>query len=346
MADKLMELNSFAVTYSAINAIIIFAVTFLVSAVFLKFLIPGLRALKADQPINVYVPEHAGKAGTPSLGGLGFIFPILVVMLVRSLLTFVPGLEMGDLLPMAFTLILGMGCALIGFVDDYAKLRKKENQGLTSWQKLLLQIVISGAYLAAMGISGNLETALRIPFTSFSLELGWFAYPLYLLVIVGFENSTNITDGLDGLASSVGTLVGCMAMYMCVCFASAAGSALSASLVGGLLAFLIFNRYPAKVFMGDTGSLFIGGILMGIAISEGELICVIIAAFAYVAEMLSSLLQILYFKVTHGKRLFRRAPVHHHFQLKGWTEVKVVDLFFFVTLALCIVGFAGAIVAF
>ena len=251
------------------------------------------------------------------------------------------GSQNADLIPLALTLCLGVANGLIGFIDDYKKLVKKENEGLNESQKLILQTVVAAAYLAMMGMTDNLPTALHIPFTDISLELGWFAYALYLVVIIGFVNSTNITDGLDGLASSIGTSVGIALILTSVMLGSRYTGVVSGMLVGALLGFLVFNHYPAKIFMGDTGSLFIGGIIMGCAVSEGELIAVIIMSFVFIFEMLSSLMQRVYFKLTHGKRLFKKAPVHHHFQLMDWSEVKIVTVFFLVSLALCAIGVLG-----
>jgi phospho-N-acetylmuramoyl-pentapeptide-transferase len=243
---------------------------------------------------------------------------------------------------------------MIGFIDDYKKLVKKENEGLSEIQKLILQIIVAAAYLFMMGMTNSLITAFHIPFTNVHLELGFFAYPIYLLVIVGFVNSTNITDGLDGLASSVGitSAIGilCMSILSVRWFQSIApvhnryDAIVAASLLGALLGFLVFNHYPAKVFMGDTGSLYIGGIIMGCAISSGEFLAVILMSFVFVLDMLSSLLQRLYFKATGGKRLFKKAPVHHHFQLLGWSEIKIVTVFFIVSALFAALGVIGAII--
>ena len=330
----------------AIEAFAIVAVVFLLTLLSTRLILPVLRAKKLNQPINMYVTEHAGKSGTPTMGGICFIIASLVAMLIWIVLEKlgVMGENVGRaLLPLALTLCLGVGNGIIGFIDDYKKLIKKENEGLNETQKLILQIVIAAAYLCMMGMTGNLATAFSIPFTSLSLELGWFAYPLYLLVIVGFVNSTNITDGLDGLASSVGVSVAMGILAMSVFSASRYTGIASAMLLGALLGFLVFNHYPAKIFMGDTGSLFIGGIIMGCAISAGQFLAVIIMSMVFILDMLSSLWQRLYYKMTGGKRFFKKAPVHHHFQLKDWSEVKIVTVFFLVSLAFCALGVLGAI---
>ncbi len=341
----------------SIEAAIICALVFVLTVIAGKIIIPVLRAKKLNQPINMYVKEHNSKAGTPTMGGIIFIIASLVALLLWILLERVGLLGKTSeraLLPFALTLMLGVGNAVIGFIDDYKKLVKKDNEGLSSMQKLALQIIVAAAYLAMMGITENLSTVLHIPFANLDLDLGFFAYPLYLLVIVGFVNGTNITDGIDGLASSIGCTVALgliltsvlkVQSIMFMFYTPATDryiSVLAASLLGALLGFLVFNRYPAKVFMGDTGSLYIGGIIMGCAIMQGELLAVVIMGFVFVFEMLSSMMQRLYFKATHGKRIFKKAPVHHHFQMCGWSEIKIVVVFFLVSAALTALGIIGA----
>ena len=351
-------LNTTYVNKIGIESIIVAAAVFALTVLLGKFIIPVLRAKKLNQPINSYVAEHASKSGTPTMGGICFIIASLVVMLAWILLEgagVIGNKTNTDLfIPMALTLCLGVGNAMIGFIDDYKKLIKKDNEGLSEKQKLILQVVVALAYLCMMGMTKNLPTALHIPFTNISLELGLFAYPVYLLVIVGFVNSTNITDGLDGLASSVGVASSLGIILMSMVSASIFLSVrpvgeryvaiVAASLFGALLGFLVFNHYPAKVFMGDTGSLYIGGIIMGLAISSGEFLAVILMAFVYVLDMLSSLIQRLYFKATHGKRIFKKAPVHHHFQLCDWSENKIVTVFFIASAIFTALGVIGAVI--
>ena len=341
---------------TAIEALVIAALVFILTVVAGKLIIPVLRAKKLNQPINAYVAEHANKSGTPTMGGICFIIASLAVLLVWTILEVTGVLFNGDkpmaLLPFALTVCLGVGNAMIGFIDDYKKLVKKENEGLSEIQKLLLQIIVAAAYLLMMGMTNNLPTVIEIPFTDFALDIKFFAYPLYLLVIVGFVNSTNITDGLDGLASSIGvsSALGIAAISFFAIMGSTTAETLgdryifvsAASLLGALLGFLVFNHYPAKVFMGDTGSLYIGGIIMGCAIASGEFFSVVLVSFVFVLEMLSSLTQRVYFKLTHGKRLFKKAPVHHHFQLMNWSEIKIVLVFFAVSVLFAIAGVLGA----
>jgi len=340
--------NNFALAFRGavgIELLAIVILAFLMSVLSTRLILPVLRAKKLNQPINMYVTEHAGKAGTPTMGGICFIISTLLVTLVWVILEKCGVLGMSaprELIPFILTVCFGVANGLIGFIDDYKKLVKKENEGLSETQKLVLQTLFATAYLCMMGMTDNLPTALEIPFTEISLELSWFAYPLYLLVIIGFVNSTNITDGLDGLASSVGVSV-CIALVVTSVILGSRYTGISAALLlGALLGFLVFNHYPAKVFMGDTGSLFIGGIIMGCAISEGKLIAVIVMSLVFIFEMFSSLLQRYYYKLTHGKRIFKKAPVHHHFQLLGWSEVKIVLVFFAVS---CVCAALGVLCA-
>lgn len=326
----------------ATEALLVAFSVFVLSTVVLYFLIPVLRAKKIGQTIYELGPSwHMDKQGVPTMGGIGFIPPFLLVLAVFAVLYLIKAgaASSSVLIPFALTLMLAVANAAIGFVDDYCKLLKKQNQGLTAWQKLLLQLVFAAAYVAMMAITGNLHTDLTIPFTHFTLQLGWLAYPAYIIVIAGFVNATNLTDGLDGLASGITAVVTLFLSVMAVLTAQGSMGVISAALFGAVCAFLLFNHHPARVFMGDTGSLFIGGVLMGCAFMAHMEVLVIIAGFVYVAEMLSSLLQIVYFKLTHGKRLFKMAPLHHHFEKCGWKEVPIVILFSAVTALLCVIAF-------
>ena len=325
----------------ATEALIVAFAVFAISAIVLYFLIPVLRAKKIGQTIYELGPAwHGNKQGTPTMGGIGFVPPFLLVLAIFSVVFLIKAgaAQSKTLIPLALTLLLGVANAAIGFVDDYCKLLKKQNQGLTAWQKLLLQLVFAGAYVAMMAITGNLHTDIVIPFTDIAIQLGWLAYPAYIIVIAGFVNATNLTDGIDGLASSITAVVSLFLVVMAVLCAHSTLGAVSAALFGAVCAFLIYNHYPARVFMGDTGSLFIGGVLMGCAFMAHLEIAVIVAGFVYVAEMLSSLFQILYFKLTHGKRLFKMAPLHHHFEKCGWSEKKIVVIFSLVSALLCVLA--------
>ena len=341
MLFKLFGIQSGMGEAIASESLIVAFAVFMISTVTLYFLIPILRAKKIGQSIYEFGPIwHLDKQGTPTMGGIGFIPAMLLVLAIWSVLGLILGGQesSGVLIPVALTLLLGVFNAAIGFVDDYCKLLKKQNQGLLAWQKLLLQLVFAGAYVAMMAMTGNLHTDVLIPFTDIAIELGWFAYPAYIIVIAGFVNATNLTDGIDGLASGITAVVTLFLCIMAVILENSGLGVVSAALLGAVCAFLLFNHHPARVFMGDTGSLFIGGVLMGCAFMAHLELAVIIAGFVYVAEMLSSLLQVVYFKLTHGKRLFKMAPLHHHFEKCKWSEVKIVRVFCAVTALLCVIA--------
>ena len=323
------------------------ALSFFLTVIVGRIILPILRAKKVGQIIREDGPQwHMGKSGTPTMGGISFIIPFLICM-VAVAIAFTVRKSMLDLIPFALVICFAVFNAMIGFIDDRCKLLKKQNEGLTEIQKLVLQFVAAGAFIAMMAITGNLTTTLHIPFTSWAPDLKWFAYPLYLLVLVGFVNATNITDGLDGLASSVCAVVAVFMLIFSLSygfdrFTDTGTSFISAALLGGMLGFLIYNFHPAKMFMGDTGSLFLGAVIMGCAVAEGELLLFVLAGFVFVLDMLSSLIQRFYYTLTHGKRLFKMAPVHHHFEKCGWKEVQIVALFAGFSVLFCVLAFFGA----
>lgn len=325
---------------------IMMAAAFGLTVLFGRFALPVLRSKKAGQPINVYVKEHQYKAGTPTMGGISFVPAFLVVM--AGLAVYV-ALAYGaeycvGLIPLALVCLYALGNAIIGFVDDYFKLMRRHNEGLTEKQKFLLQVVFAAAFIAMMRITGNLTTSLSIPFFGVEWELGWFAYPVYLLVMVGFVNATNITDGLDGLASSIcATVAVFMVVFALLSWkynATLVGYP-AAALLGCVLGFLVYNHHPAKMFMGDTGSLFLGAVIMGTAVMVGQLLLFVLAGFMFVIEMLSSLLQRVYYKISGGKRIFKMAPLHHHFEKCGWKEGKIVAVFSLVSALFCLLALLG-----
>ena len=327
----------------ATEALIAAFAVFCLSVVALYFLIPLLRAKKIGQNIYELGPiwHKEQKQGVPTMGGMGFIPPFLLVLAIFAVLyLIVAGAASASvLIPFALALLLAASNAVIGFIDDYCKLLKKQNQGLTAKQKLFLQLVFASAYVAMMAITGNLHTDLAIPFTGIVLQLGWVAYPVYIIVIAGFVNATNLTDGIDGLASSITAVVSLFLTVVAVITLQGGMGVISAALFGAVCAFLVFNHYPACVFMGDTGSLFIGGVLMGCAFMAHMEVPVLIAGLVFVVEMLSSLLQVVYFKLTHGKRLFKMAPLHHHFEKCHWSEKKIVAVFSLVSVLLCVLAY-------
>lgn len=314
---------------------------FLLTVLLARVIIPILKSHKAGVRILEIGPRwHKSKEGTPIMGGICFILAILISVLAVTLFAAGRG-EVKGLLPMALTLVLAVGNGLIGFVDDFCKLVKKQNEGLRAWQKMVLQILIAALYLVAMVRFCGLTTALYIPYFDIEFELGIFYYVLALIVITGFVNSVNLTDGVDGLASGVTLVVGLF-------FAVAAYLTLDRSLilsaaciVGGTLGFLMYNFHPARVFMGDTGSLFLGGIVVGAAFQLNNPLILLVIGFIYLCEAASVILQVGYFKLTHGKRLFKMAPIHHHFEKCGWGENRIVFTFSGITLLFAILALWG-----
>lgn len=306
-----------------------------------RILIPILRSHKVGQRILEIGPRwHMNKSGTPTMGGICFILATLVVLAGVAVYTAFMG-DTTELIPLALTLCLGVFNGIIGFVDDYCKLVKKKNEGLKAYQKFILQLIAAGAYIYIMSSNGHINTMLHIPFTDVSFELGIGYYPLAILVITGIVNSVNLTDGIDGLASSVVFVISCFFAAVAFGMDFEALSLVSAALIGGTLGFLVYNFHPARVFMGDTGSLFLGGMIVGMAFMIDEPLIILIAALVCVIETLSVMLQVGYFKLTHGKRLFKMAPIHHHFEKCGWSEIKIMVVFSLVTLVCCVVAWFG-----
>lgn len=314
-------------------------VSFVIAAIGGHFLIPALRALHVGQSIREIGPTwHNNKQGTPVMGGLMFIFSALICAL-----TAIPCFRSGDytyLIVYVFALIFGV----IGFIDDFIKVRKKRNLGLTEIQKLLLQLVAAALYLVVLRKTGHLTGDLYIPFFNVNVTIPWVAYLLLsIFIIVGTVNAVNLTDGVDGLSSSVTIPV--MVFYAVVAYkwGHMGTSQLAAALAGGLGGYLIYNFHPAKVFMGDTGSLFLGGAVCGLAYALDMPLILILVGIIYIAETLSDIIQVTYFKLSHGKRIFKMAPLHHHFEKCGWSEVKIVGVFTSVTVIFCILAYIGVL---
>ncbi len=319
------------------QSIITCVVSFIIAAIGGRFLIPALRALHVGQSIREVGPTwHNSKQGTPVMGGLMFIGSALI-----CILTVLGGMRNGDytyLIVYVFALIFGV----IGFLDDFIKVRKKRNLGLTEIQKLLLQLVAAALYLVVLRKTGHLSSDLYIPFFNVNITIPWVLYLLLsIFIIVGTVNAVNLTDGVDGLSSSVTIPV--MIFYAAVAWkwGDIGASQLAAALVGGLLGFLIYNFHPAKVFMGDTGSLFLGGAVCGLAYALDMPLILILVGIIYIAETLSDIIQVTYFKLSHGKRIFKMAPLHHHFEKCGWSEVKIVFVFASVTIVFCLLAYLG-----
>jgi len=323
-----------------IEFIIATGASFLLTVVLAHYIIPVLRGHKMGQMIREEGPSwHKSKAGTPTMGGICFIMAILIVCAGFTVF-YALRKEQSALIPMALTLALAVFNGLVGFVDDYCKLIKKQNEGLKAWQKYALQLVAAVLYIVALMATGYLDTSVVIPFTSIELELGIFYYVFALILITGMVNSVNLTDGIDGLASTVTLVVSGFFAFVAFELLSESLTLISATLIGGMIGFLIFNLHPAKVFMGDTGSLFLGGIVTGAAFLINNPLIIVIAGCVFVLEALSVIIQVGCFKLTH-KRVFKMAPIHHHFEKCGWKEGKIVGIFGTMTLLLCVAAWFG-----
>lgn len=327
---KSMGFEALKVIFSGMESVLLaFCAAFLISVILTPILIPILKRLKFGQTIREIGPSwHQKKNGTPTMGGIGFVIATAVAVLV-----FAKG-DMKAILGVIAVLAFG----IIGFADDYIKVVLKRNLGLTEIQKLVLQILASVGFLVAAYLLGFIDTKLHIPFTNISIQLSWFYFLFGTFFMVGFVNAVNLTDGVDGLAGSVTTLI---ALFFAL-FASKAESmgvaVLCAAVAGGVFAFLFYNFNPAKVFMGDTGSLFLGGVVsVATVLLRCELLLVLVGLI-YLIEAVSVMIQVAYFKKT-GKRVFLMTPIHHHFEKKGWKENKIVTVFSLITLICCVIAF-------
>ena len=296
------------------------------------FLLPVLHALKAGASIREIGPTwHNNKTGTPIMGGLMFIFASILCLLGN-----LPAMTEHSVF---FVLALGLCHGFIGFLDDFAKIRHLRNLGLTSLQKSMLQMAVSAVFLYAMYKAGAMDTHLYIPFWNRSFDLHPIVYIFFaMFVMVGCVNSVNLTDGVDGLSSSVTLPVMVFFTAASVALGKYDLALLPASLIGGLIAYLTYNWHPAKVFMGDTGSLFLGGVVCAMAFALEMPLILILVGFVYICETMSDILQVSYFKLTHGKRLFKMTPIHHSFEMRGWSEVKIDCVFSFIAFSVAALG--------
>ena len=312
------------------------------SALLGKLLIPWLHRLKFGQTIREEGPSwHEKKQGTPTMGGVLFIAGFLAASLAALVLAgFVMGEELFvhpvEAVRFFAGIGLALGCGVIGFADDFIKVVKKRNLGLTARQKLLAQLTLSTAYAVVMYLYGG-AGVFTIPFVGV-VDWGIWYIPFAVFVIVAMTNATNLTDGVDGLCGLT-AFVAAVALLLLSGFVGLLSQGiLAVALAGGLVGFLMWNLHPAKVFMGDTGSLFIGGALTALAFGIGQPFLLVPIGILYIAENLSVILQVSYFKLTHGKRLFKMSPLHHHFEMCGWSENKIVLIFSGVTLLGCVVA--------
>ena len=318
--------------------LISFLVAFAASALIGRFLIPWLRALKAGQSIKEIGPVwHMAKQGTPTMGGIMFIAGIFIAILVTGWKDFSQG-RFGALFVFLFALVFGV----IGFLDDFMKVKYHKNEGLTASQKVLLQLAAAIVFTVLLRYTGYLTPDLYIPFFNVSFQLPWAVYMVFAaFVIVATVNAVNLTDGVDGLATGVTLPVALFYLVVSLMWKVTDLSIFAAALVGGLCAFLIYNFHPAKVFMGDTGSLFLGGTVCGLAFALDIPLIIVLVGIIYLLETLSDIIQVTYFKLTHGKRIFRMAPLHHHFEMGGWSEEKLFTVFTLVTVVCCVLAYFG-----
>lgn len=324
-----------------VETALVVAAVFLLTVAIARVIIPILKSHKAGVRILEIGPRwHASKAGTPIMGGICFILAILIVILAVAVTAAVRG-NAKELLPLALTLVLAVGNGLIGFCDDFCKLIKKQNEGLKPWQKIILQLLIAALYIVAMVRFCGLTTTLYLPYFGLSVDLGPFYYVLAFVVILGFVNSVNLTDGIDGLASMVTLVVGVFFLCAAVHLSSRSLILSAACTIGGTVGFLWYNFHPARVFMGDTGSLFLGGMVAGMGFLANNPLILLVVGFIYLMEAVSDILQVGYFKLTHGKRLFKMAPIHHHFEKCGWSENRIVFTFSAITAIFAVLAWFG-----
>ena len=304
-------------------------ISFAISVILGPIIIPFLRKLKMGQTERVEgVQSHLKKAGTPTMGGVIFLIATVITSLfyVRDYPKVIP------------VLFLTLGFGIIGFLDDYLKVVLRRSDGLLPWQKFSLQVVVTAVFTYYLVNYTDVNLAMRIPFWSdHYLNLGWLAVPVLFFAVIGTVNGVNFTDGLDGLASSVTLIVA--VFFSVVSIGTKSGiEPITCAVVGGLMGFLLFNVYPAKIFMGDTGSLALGGFVAGAAYMMQMPMFILLVGLIYLVEVLSVIIQVTYFKKTHGKRIFKMAPIHHHFELCGWSETRVVAVFSIITAVMCLIA--------
>ena len=318
------------------ETILAIIIAFAVSAILCPIVIPFLHKLKFGQQVREDGPQaHLKKQGTPTMGGLVFLTAVVITSLlyIRDYPRIIP------------VLFMTVGFGVIGFLDDYIKIVMKRSEGLNPVQKLIGQFIITGIFVYYLVCSDEVGTSMLVPFTGgfehgIYLDLGFLFIPFVFFVVLGTDNGVNFTDGLDGLCTSVTILVATFLTIISIGENSSI-SPITGAVVGSLLGFLLFNVYPAKVFMGDTGSLALGGFVASSAFMMQIPLFIPIIGLIYLVEVLSVIMQVSYFKATHGKRIFRMAPIHHHFELGGWSETRVVAVFSIVTALLCLVAYLG-----
>lgn len=306
-------------------------ISFVISVLMGPIIIPFLKRLKVGQTVREDGPQtHLKKNGTPTMGGILILLSIVVTSLLYVR-------EYPKLIPILF---LSLGFGLVGFLDDYIKVVLKRSMGLSPVQKMALQFVVAGIYAVYLSGAGEFGFFMKIPFTELLIDFGFLNIPILFFIVIATVNGTNFTDGLDGLASSVTVIVA--TFFTVVAMGMKSGiEPITCAVVGALLGFLLFNVHPASVFMGDTGSLALGGFVVASAYALKLPLFIPIVGCVYLLEVVSVILQVVWFKVTGGRRLFRMAPLHHHFELGGWSEAKVVAVFSVLTAVCCLIAYRG-----
>ena len=307
-------------------------ISFGVCVILCPILIPFLKMLKFGQHIREEGPQsHLKKSGTPTMGGIVIVLSIAITSMVYMN-------KFPDILPVLFATI---GFGIIGFMDDYIKVVMKRSMGLRAWQKLVGQVLVTAILCYYLMNFTDIGTTMLIPFSGGGyLDVSFLFIPTFFIVVLGTVNGSNFTDGLDGLESSVTVLIATFFTVVSIGMQSGI-SPITGAVAGSLLAFLLYNVYPAKVFMGDTGSLALGGFVAATAYMLRMPLFILIVALVYLVEVLSVILQVSFFKLTGGKRIFKMAPIHHHFELIGWSETRVVAVFSIITTILCLIALMG-----
>jgi phospho-N-acetylmuramoyl-pentapeptide-transferase len=318
--------------FSEFKVILPVIISFVVCVILCPLLIPFLKRLKFGQYIREEGPQsHQKKSGTPTMGGIVIVLSIAITSLIYIK-------DYDEIIPVLFVTI---GFGIIGFMDDYIKVVMKRSMGLRAWQKLVGQILITAVFGYYILNYTDIGTTMLIPFTGGKYaDISFLFVPFFLFVVLGTVNGSNFTDGLDGLESSVTVLIATFFTVVAIGLSSDL-SPITGAVAGSLMAFLVYNVYPAKVFMGDTGSLALGGFVAATAFMLQMPLFIILVAFIYLVEIISVILQVSYFKLTGGKRIFKMAPIHHHFELMGWSETRVVAVFSIITAILCLVALMG-----
>ena len=318
--------------FSEFKVILPVIISFVVCVILCPLLIPFLKRLKFGQYIREEGPQsHQKKSGTPTMGGIVIVLSISITSLIYIK-------DYAEIIPVLFVTI---GFGIIGFMDDYIKVVMKRSMGLRAWQKLVGQILVTAVFGYYILNYTDIGTTMLIPFSGGKYaDISFLFVPFFLFVVLGTVNGSNFTDGLDGLESSVTVLIATFFTVVAIGLRSDI-SPITGAVAGSLMAFLLYNVYPAKVFMGDTGSLALGGFVAATAFMLQMPLFIVLVAFIYLVEIISVILQVSYFKLTGGKRIFKMAPIHHHFELMGWSETRVVAVFSIVTAILCLIALMG-----